>query len=88
MTRPTSAEMAQRGRLGAYTQWAADPDWTARTAPARAGFEARFDKAVIEKHGVLLPAEHAKYREIERRKYYVELSRKGVKTRQAEAGKS
>lgn len=88
MTRPTSAEMAQRGRLGAFTQWAAEPDWTARTASARAGFEARFDRAVIEKHGELPPAEHAKYREIERKLYFAALGRKGVKTRQTNASAS
>lgn len=88
MTRPTSAEMAQRGRLGAYTQWSNESDWTARTASARAGFEARFDKAVIEKHGVLPPDEHAKYRDVERRLYFASLGRKGVKTRQSNASGS
>jgi len=85
MSRPTSEEMARRGRLGALTQWAAESDWSARTAPARETFESRFDKAVIEKHGELLPAEHAKYREIERQLFYAALSRKGVKARQTKA---
>ena len=83
----TPAERTLRARAAAYAQWAAEPDWSARTAKARAGLQARFDRLVIEKHGVLPPAEHAKYAEVERKKFYADMAlksaRKRARTKQA-----
>jgi hypothetical protein len=79
----TPAERSKRAQLASLTRWAADPDWSSSTAPARAGFEARFDRAVINKHGVLPPEEHAKYAAIERRLYFAGLQAKAAKARRA-----
>lgn len=81
----TPAERTLRARAAAYAQWAADPDWSARTSKARAGFEARFDRMVVEKHGQLPPAEHAKYAEAFRRAHFASLAMKSAKARRNRA---
>lgn len=83
----TPAERTLRAQLAAHTSWANSPDWSARTAPARAGFEARFDKAVIEKHGVLPPREHAKRAEAYRKAYFAALALASARARSARAGR-
>lgn len=83
----TPAERKLRAQAAAYAQWAAEPDWTSRTAKARAGLQARFDRLVIEKHGQLPPAEHAKRAEAERKRFYADMARKSAKARAARAGK-
>lgn len=45
MTSPAQA------RLAAYESWAATPDRSARTAPARAGLWAKFEREAREKLG-------------------------------------
>lgn len=88
MSRPSSAEMAMYGRLGAHRQWAAEANRTARTAAMRAGFEARFDQAVIDKHGVLPPEQHAQLRESERRAYFAQLAIKAANSRKKKAART
>lgn len=83
----TPAERTLRARAAAYAQWAAEPDWTERTAKARAGLQRRFDRIVIEKHGVLPAATHAKYAELERKKFYAELAYKSARARAIKAGR-
>lgn len=83
----TPAERAQAGRLGAYVSWANTPNRAARTAPARRGLEAKFDRMVIEAHGELPPDEHAKCAEAFRNAYYAELTQKSVRARKQRAGK-
>lgn len=82
----TPAERSQAGRLGAYVSWANTPDRAKRTAPARRGLEAKFERMVIEKHGQLPPAEHAKCVEATRSAYFAELTRKSVRARKQKNG--
>lgn len=81
----TPAERSLRARAAAYAQWAAEPDWTARTAKARAGLQARFDRLVVEKHGVLPPQEHSKYAEVERKRFYADMALKSARARSAKS---
>lgn len=83
----TPAERTMRSRAAAYAQWAAEPDWTARTAPARAGLAARFERLALEKHPGLTGAELAKYAEVERRKFYADMALKSAAARRKRAGK-
>ena len=83
----TPAERERAGRLGAYVSWANTPNRTTRTAPARQGFEARFDRMVIEKHGVLPPEEHAKCAAAFRAAYFAELTLKSLRSRKKRTGK-
>lgn len=84
----TPAEREQAGRLGAYISWANTPDRAKRTAPARRGFEAKFDRMVIENHGVLPPEDHAKCAEMYRKAHYAAMTAKSVRARKAKrAGK-
>lgn len=71
-------------RLGAHESWARTPDRSARTAPARAGLLARFEREARERLGpdasdraVADAAESA------RKAYYSRLSAAGVKARKA-----
>jgi hypothetical protein len=77
----TPAERAQNGRLGAYVSWGNTPDRAKRTAPGRRAADARFDRMVIEKHGVLPPEEHAKCAAALRSAHYAEMALKSVRSR-------
>lgn len=81
------AERTLRARAAAYSQWAAEPDWTARTAKARAGLAARFERLALEKHPRLTGAQLAKYAEVERRKFYADMALKSAAARRKRAGK-
>lgn len=83
----TPAERTMRSRAAAYAQWASDPDWTARTAPARAGLAARFERLALEKHPGLTGAELAKYADVERKKFYADMAIKSARARKQRAGK-
>lgn len=76
-----------RSRAAAYAQWAAEPDWTARTAKARAGLAARFERLALEKHPNATGPELAKYAEVERRKFYADMALKSARARKRRAGK-
>jgi hypothetical protein len=77
------AERTMISRAAAYAQWAAEPDWTARTAKLRAGFNKRFDDQVIAMHGELPLGEHAKRAEALRKAYFSNLARKSAAARRA-----
>lgn len=83
----TPVERTLRARAAAYAQWAADPDWSARTAPARAGLQARFERLALEKHPGLTGNELAKYAEVERKKFYADMAVKSAAARRKRAGK-
>lgn len=83
----TPDERERAGRLGAYISWANTPDRTKRTAPARRGLEARFDRMVIENHGVLPPADHAKCAEMYRKAHYAAMTQKSLAARKKRANK-
>jgi hypothetical protein len=83
----TPDERARAGRLGAYISWANTPDRAKRTAPARRGLDAKFDRMVIENHGVLPPDDHAKCAEMYRNAHYAAMTAKSVAARKRRAGK-
>lgn len=65
------AERTLRARLGAHESWAKTRDRSARTAPARRGLQARFEREV-DPEGVLSPAKRA---ELGRQKYVAHFQR-------------
>jgi hypothetical protein len=75
-----------RARLAALDSWAQTPDRAARTAPARAGLLARFEREV-DPDGVLLPAERAKRAESARRAFYARLALASAAARRRRAGR-
>jgi hypothetical protein len=83
----TPAERTLRARAAAYAQWAAEPDWTARTAKARAGLAARFERLAREKHPDATGPELAKYAEVERRRFYADMALKSARARRQRSGK-
>jgi hypothetical protein len=83
----TPAERERAGRLGAYVSWANTPDRAKRTAPARRGLDAKFDRMVIENHGVLPPDAHAKCAEMYRKAHFAAMTAKSVADRKRRAGK-
>jgi hypothetical protein len=54
MPRLNAEQRRLRASAAAYAQWAATPDWTARTAKARASFLRRFE-AEVDPEGQLDP---------------------------------
>ena len=68
------------GRIGAHTKWANTPDRAAATAPARAGFLARFEREV-DPDGVLTPDERARRAEHARKAYFARLALKSAEAR-------
>lgn len=65
------AERSLRARLGAHESWAKTRDRSARTAPARRGLQARFEREV-DPEGVLSPEKRA---ELARHKYVAHFQR-------------
>lgn len=84
----TPAERRQWSQIGADISWANTPDRTKRTAPAREGLQARFEREVREKHGELPPDAFAKCVESARRAYYRRIGLKGVKAKAAKAAEA
>lgn len=84
----TPEQRVLRAQAAAHTSWGNTTDRTARTAPARAGLEAKFDQMVIDRHGVLPPAEHAKRAASYRKAYYAQLALKSARTRAAKTGRA
>lgn len=71
-------------RLAAHSSWAITPDRAARTAPARAGLLARFEREAREKLGPeASEADVAAAAESARRAHYARLSAAGVQARRA-----
>ncbi|WP_406399191.1 hypothetical protein OH805_08850 [Streptomyces sp. NBC_00879] len=71
-----------QSRLGAHVSWALTEDRTARTAPAREAFNARFEREV-DPAGTLPPAERAVRAEHARKAYYARLAMKSAAARAA-----
>lgn len=84
----TPAERTLRAQAAVHTSWGNTPDRSARTANARAGMEAKFDQMVIDKHGVLPPAEHAKRAESFRKAYFAQLALKSARARAAKSSRA
>ena len=66
-------DAALKGRIGAYVKWSRTSDRTAATAPARAGFLARFEREV-DPDGKLDPLTRAQRAESARRAYFARLA--------------
>jgi hypothetical protein len=78
------AQRRSRSRLAALTQWSRTTDWSARTATARAAFDARFEDQVDPDRR--LPAEQrARMAEAARRAYFARLGRLSGKARARKA---
>jgi hypothetical protein len=78
----TPQQRTLRARAAAHAQWAATPDWSARTATARASFLERFEREV-DPLGVLEPAERTRRAMAARRSYFARLSLKSSQARAA-----
>ena len=79
------SELALAGRIGAHKSWANTDDRTARTAPARAAFDKRFEDEV-DPDRKLDPAERAKRADSARRAYFARLALKSAQARRARTG--
>lgn len=77
--RLTPAEKTLRARLAAHTLHA-QVDGRTHTAPARAAFNARFEKQV-DPDGILAPAERARRAESARKAYFAGLALKSARAR-------
>ena len=64
---------AQRGRIGAHVSWSRTVDRSARTAPGRKGFLARFEREV-DPDGVLPEAERVRLAEHARKAHMQKLA--------------
>lgn len=73
------------GSIGGHESWSRTADRTARTAPARDKFDARFEKQV-DPDGLLDPAERARRAENARKAYFARLALKSAQSRRARRG--
>ncbi len=73
------------GSIGGHTSWSRTADRTARTAPARDKFDARFEKEV-DPEGVLDPAERMRRAENARKAYFARLALKSAESRRRRKG--
>jgi hypothetical protein len=80
----TPENRALAARIAAHTRWAAEPDRTAATAPARRAAWDRFERQV-DPDGILPAAERAKRAESARKAYYLGLALKSAKARRSRA---
>jgi len=80
MPSTTAAERSTLARLAAHESWAATPDRSARTAPARAAMLARFELQV-DPDGTLPPIERARRAESARRAHFTRLALKSARAR-------
>lgn len=76
----TNTEQSLHGRAGAYRSWARTEDRSARTAPARAEFDLRFEREV-DPEGVLPAAERARRAGYARKAYFLGLAAKSASAR-------
>ena len=80
----TQSERSLAGQIGAAVKWSRVKDYTAATAPARAGFERRFEREV-DPDGTLPPAQRQRMAEHARRAYFLRLAAKSAQARKARA---
>lgn len=72
-------------RSAAHQSWANTSDSSGRTAPARAAFDARFDRQV-DPSGVLPPVERARRAASARKAYFLALAQRSAEARRASRG--
>jgi hypothetical protein len=81
---PSDAEKRLIGQLGAFASWANTEDRAARTAPARAAADARFEREV-DPENKLLPEVRAKKAEAARKAFYKRMQLASAQARKARA---
>jgi hypothetical protein len=86
-TTTRSALASLNGRALAHHRWAHETDRAAATAPARAGFLAKFERQV-DPDGILDPDERARRAASARAAFYAKLCAAGVAARRAKAAGS
>lgn len=75
-----STERTLIAQIAAHESWARCENRTGRTAPARAAFDARFEK-IVDPNNELLPAERAKRAANARRAYFKRIALKSAQAR-------
>ncbi|MDP9393843.1 MAG: hypothetical protein M3Q27_06080 [Actinomycetota bacterium] len=73
-----------RAQIAAHESWARTTDRAARTAPARAEFDRRFERQV-DPDGVLEPAERARRAGHARKAFFARLTLKSAQARSRKA---
>ncbi|MCW2591772.1 MAG: hypothetical protein JWQ86_4199 [Mycobacterium sp.] len=76
---------ALRNRAASYESWARTEDRSARTAPARAAMQAKFEREV-DPNNELTPAERVKRAGYARKAYYARLALKSAEARRRRGG--
>ncbi|WP_395729486.1 hypothetical protein [Nakamurella sp.] len=74
------SERSLAASIAAHESWAHTPDRSARTAPARAALDAKFE-ALADPDGVLLPHERARRAEHLRRAHFQRLALASARSR-------
>ena len=72
--------LSLRGKLAAHSRWARTPDRSGATAPARRGFDARFEREV-DPEGKLAQGVRARLVESARKAYFARLAYLSAKAR-------
>lgn len=80
----SDSERTLSARVRAHKSWANTADPAARTAPARAGLDAKFERQV-DPDGTLAPAERDRRAESARKAHFTELALKSVQARRRAA---
>jgi hypothetical protein len=81
----TDSDRRLYGKIGAHKSWANTSDRSARTAPARAAADRRFERQV-DPDGVLEPHERALRAAAARKAYFAELALKSAQARRRRKG--
>ena len=81
---PDPAQRSLAGKKGAHRSWAVTPDRSARTAPARAAMQKKFEQQV-DPEGLLPLPERARRAEHLRKAHYADLALRSAKARRARA---
>ena len=79
-------DAALRGRIGAYSRWAATDDRVAATAPARKAINSRFEK-LVDPESTLTPRERSLRAEWARKAYFTRLAYLSAKARRKTGGR-
>lgn len=74
------AEITLQRRAAAYSSWAQTPNRTARLAPARRAWEARFEQ-IVDPDGVMTAKARAQAADSARRAFYADMARKSIAAR-------
>lgn len=82
MPAANKSERVLVAKLAAHTSWANTADRAARTAPARAALDARFE-AQVDPDGVLTAAERSRRAANARQAYYAALALRSAQARRA-----